>query len=828
MGRGNNAPSGVLRFVAKNKTLVHASGSDVKLVALATGEVVHTLRGHETDIVAVCESAWDVTQIISLDRSGCLKVWDLENGRCLQTVPKSELTMIAGNYGIMERKFAVSSQNGNASRNNNNPWRLCKIEIVPGAKGKAEVRVLNNVYKSRGAKCLQLIQGGCARAAEEKGPYVVCVTKQVIVVHDTVNGEVYKLSHTLPFTCADIHPTKDIIIAGDTDGQIIVFRKDGPTSFASTARTILHWHANPVGSLAFSSDGNNFISGGQESVLVVWQLETGARVFLPRLGGVITRVTASTDGAHYAVLMETSAIKIIDARTRRVVRVLQALTAVPRVARRPRIGLVVDPRSGAVLIQRTPGSLQFFDMAREKQLGSVDVVARNSLNKTEADRPVIPTNVDRVAFVPGSGSRMATVERRLETLSLKFWSLVRNGNGAQTSFEVTTQVQQPHKKPVVALLMHPRGDMAITASKDSTFKVWSRKQGSGEWFCRSVGFYRSSPILAADLSQDGSVLALAYEDLVTLWNPMTNSLIDVCAHPRPERGATSVTHVAFFRQTLMAVATSAGAVYVWDTIEGRVLWSVKVGTVNALQAHQSQILVVAQNRHLLVFEDKPVPVRHEVLKLRTGEPVDVSFLSVKSGYAVLTDRDEVELVACTSSHKRQENEGDEAEALRQSNYALVHNGGAKTQVEDLPRRRGQDGSQLAKHGPVLDMLDAYPSSILPSISKLAQSLLNDDGEEDQDASASESAGSSRGGSQKQLAGKKRAAPSPAAKSPSAKKSKASAPQDANSDATVATGEDDATNSSKARLQDKRVEESMTEFFRNAMWKGKSSKASRKK
>jgi len=36
------------------------------------------------------------------------------------------------------------------------------------------------------------------------------------------------------------------------------------------ACTTLHWHAHPVGCLAFSGDGAHLMSGGAEGVLVRW------------------------------------------------------------------------------------------------------------------------------------------------------------------------------------------------------------------------------------------------------------------------------------------------------------------------------------------------------------------------------------------------------------------------------------------------------------------------------------------------------------------------------------------------------------------------------
>ena len=69
----------------------------------------------------------------------------------------------------------------------------------------------------------------------------------------------------------------------------------------------LHWHSSAVRALCFSPDGELLLSGGNEGVLAWWRLAacaasvaggataSGARGFLPRLGGTITSIDAVRD-----------------------------------------------------------------------------------------------------------------------------------------------------------------------------------------------------------------------------------------------------------------------------------------------------------------------------------------------------------------------------------------------------------------------------------------------------------------------------------------------------------------------------------------------------
>ena len=131
--------------------------------------------------------------------------------------------------------------------------------------------------------------------------------------------------------CLAIDSTSTHIAAGDTSGQIIIWSglqnaaaaaAAGVTLDARTAGmtvATIHWHAHPVGALAFSSDGLYLLSGGREAVLVIWQLQTLKRTYLPRLGGPITHISPCVhDGARYAVSQEHNAIRMVALSTMQV------------------------------------------------------------------------------------------------------------------------------------------------------------------------------------------------------------------------------------------------------------------------------------------------------------------------------------------------------------------------------------------------------------------------------------------------------------------------------------------------------------------------------
>lgn len=59
--------------------------------------------------------------------------------------------------------------------------------------------------------------------------------------------------------------------------------------------------------------------------MVIWQVETGTKQFLPRLGASISSITASSDGRIYALLLEDNSVRLVNSLSLSVQSVIQGL-----------------------------------------------------------------------------------------------------------------------------------------------------------------------------------------------------------------------------------------------------------------------------------------------------------------------------------------------------------------------------------------------------------------------------------------------------------------------------------------------------------------------
>jgi len=104
-------------------------------------------------------------------------------------------------------------------------------------------------------------------------------------------------------TCFASHPAEDWLATGDETGQIRLWYclKDD-LSFESAREdktaptTTLRWHAHAIRAIEFTPNGAYLLSGGEESVLVIWQLHTGKKEFVPRVGAPINTISVCDTG----------------------------------------------------------------------------------------------------------------------------------------------------------------------------------------------------------------------------------------------------------------------------------------------------------------------------------------------------------------------------------------------------------------------------------------------------------------------------------------------------------------------------------------------------
>ncbi|KAI9204433.1 WD40-repeat-containing domain protein [Polychytrium aggregatum] len=559
-------------FTKDSGYLFCATESTIKIFSVATGHAVRSIVGHTDTVTATFLNPENHLQLYSGSLDGTIRLWDFNDAILLKS----------WNIGEPIQHMCVSKAE---------PSFLFVAIQNPG-QNSSSVLKFNVAQKTVKWEVIMTLKGTIFRIeVDPSGEYLVAgsTSQRFKVLHlPTKTQEIYSLDGVELSTFA-IHPTEPAVAVGDSDGQITLWYCLRTPFVAAPVTTTLHWHAHRVNGISFTADGAYMLSGGEEAVLVVWQLETRNKQFLPRLNSEIVSVTVSPTGSLFALGHRDNSIRIISSVN---LTVRQAVAGL-KIAQENRelyplsTGLVVEPRENAVCLNGSPGTLQFYNPFADRHVMELEITSGNRVSRQE-DREIIRPHVVHAAFSK-TGDWMTTVDTRDDgefdpELYLKFWTFDHNSR----SYAVNTRVDNPHDGAIHGLAFRQASSeplLAVTCGNDKKFKIWQLNTAHSDddekeetyWSCRSVGFYKESAISHVTFSEDGSILAVACENDLTLWNPLTNALHAVLTYPPPTNTIRNICFTSGSEPYVVAVTDTH--IHVWNLLTCTIWWSVRVGDV---------------------------------------------------------------------------------------------------------------------------------------------------------------------------------------------------------------------------------------------------------
>ncbi|KAF1791449.1 WD40 repeat, conserved site [Phytophthora cactorum] len=183
------------------------------------------------------------------------------------------------------------------------------------------------------------------------------------------------------------------------------------------------------------------------------------------------------------------------------------------------------------------GVLQFYEPFADRVLQTLLLSERNQVTRTEDE--VLPTlRASHSCFSSRGGDLVTlhapTTAKHGDEQALRFWTRRVDG-----PFFVNTAIDAPHGRARVTSMTYSPSqteDCMVTADEQGDFKVWQKtatEAGGASWHCQAVVRFRDEPVTAVGFARDGSLLAVAYGNKLTLW-VATHSLrrvIPSCRRP---------------------------------------------------------------------------------------------------------------------------------------------------------------------------------------------------------------------------------------------------------------------------------------------------------
>ncbi|KAG6910523.1 hypothetical protein DXG01_009942 [Tephrocybe rancida] len=681
-------------------------GSSVKIHSVTTGQVVSTLsaprstsNGTSSDLLtAAILNPHNSFQLITGSLDGRLVVWDFVEAVLLWTIDISQpIHHICAHETWKDTVFVAAS-------------RPSKKTKTPGTDENAVVLRVSLQPVENTSKSTEILPIGKTRyptglTLSPSGTWLIATAghKAYVAATSSLTSGFTKYVSPERLTCLSFHPTEEYFATGDDKGNVrLWYCLNEPTLVNArgvekkTQTTTLHWHAHAVSSIAFTSNGAYLLSGGEESVLVIWQLHTGKKEFVPRVGAPINTVSVSKNGRgdeEYLLGLADATYLFVSSGNMKISRSYSRikLGAHPALSpestsRHTRTPLAFHSLSATLILPSShPSSLQLFSPSSSRLISELEVSPSNKVSRRD-DKPLEPSYVEQVD-ISLSGEWLATIDIRQaddgfrDEIYLKLW----RWDMKNSRWILNTRVDYPHGfHKVTCISFSPASkDLLVTTGEDGAVKTWGvrsikRKSGAVEefWVARSTFNFRSEVPASASWSQDASLMAVVFGPYVALYDPTTNILCQTLVSPegKPSRSA----HFIGKEGRYLAVVEMHG-VTLWDLLSQSVRWSYKaLLSINKVVSHPETdsfaVFHTSPNQELkktrvLVFcAASPTPrIAHCLpLKLRSIAPYH---LTRSSGHTFVGITDDWSVVVLGDNAKQGAQEGSTATGIALNSVA---------------------------------------------------------------------------------------------------------------------------------------------------------------
>ncbi|XP_078177165.1 transducin/WD40 repeat-like superfamily protein isoform X1 [Carex rostrata] len=789
---GQNLVSSAPVFSHDGKKLLVCTGCTVSVFSTSTGMLITELEGH-TDrvtsivVVPVATSAGNKFSnycwTSSLD--GMLFYWDFSTPDLLK---KLNVHLPVHSMVI---PHILSASIGSTNKASPNLYAFVSVEdanrkVVDVKHLCGLIQIYDLTNSTRVGGVLAETRKPEILAVSKSGEFVGIKKQKQLNIWRVPNKNLksenmkkLKLHHTRTLSCLAFHPTKSIVAAGDVSGRILIWRGFGKMRLSqdgggkmkidrgdrpgvrdgddADSCSTWHWHSSEIRFLLFSSDEAYLFSGAKEGVIVVWQLDTGNKNYKTNLASPLMYFTDSPDPSLSCVSCEDNRIHLLRMPSMDIIKSISGIKlplVLPESQRgESHVTLGFDRSNGIVVLPTMDYCVQFFSLFDDTEISHVQVIERNY-------DPVDETTVYiSLVKVSNDGSMMCTVEEKLQEMglggliSLKFWT-----RGSHTGhYTLSTVIYEPHSNGGVSdVAFCPGRSMAVSTSYCGNFKMWVKSssfihtgdeiQEKGGWRCQSVGSYKGTPMTAAAFSGDGSVLAIAAETVITLWDPHSNLLVAVIGD-----SLSPIRRLAFVGSSEYIVSFSAGAkahLVLWNTSTLSMHWSYKLlvedvcsmtsesrFAVLALISYSDKSVPTEKDGMVLLFDvENPIPVstwfvrkakwgRLNFINNKSGEAADgkqlLAYINGEHEYIILDPSDikETEGLICKTARRPQVHSDDENVAV---GYASIY---GELPSFDLTKQRSSDNVPFVPSERPWETIFSGSSHALPPLSKLCSQFL---------------------------------------------------------------------------------------------------------
>ena len=338
----------------------------------------------------------------------------------------------------------------------------------------------------------------------------------LLIIHNLISKTTNQIEFQKPITKI-IYINEDSVCLSDISGKIYFITNFTEKNYIISTK---HWHSHKINDLLLDPNNEYLYSCGNEGVIVIWNINTWVKDFLPRLNDIISTIIISNDSKFLACYLKNNSIKIINLSLMKIIHEISSINYSSFV---DKFILFNKKFHYITFYNENNGIIQFYNIGSNVFSFELNVFNKNFISKTEKEKDNNMKKLKKIAFSsPKNNSDicyMLTLEEiyfdlnKLLTSYLMFWKVEKE------NIELIEICENPHLNEKIEFIEGSNYFFKFVTLSNSHFKIWELNNEKNKFICSFMGKYKNQKIISMDINNNliGNKLFTLFQNFIIMY-----------------------------------------------------------------------------------------------------------------------------------------------------------------------------------------------------------------------------------------------------------------------------------------------------------------------
>ena len=322
-----------------------------------------------------------------------------------------------------------------------------------------------------------------------------------LLIYNLLTDEIEQI----PFQKKILKITKikeDSIALGDSSGKIHFIQDITSNNYILYTK---HWHSHGISDLALDPNNDYLYSCGQEGVIVIWNIHTWVKTFLPRLGEPIIGIKVCSNSQNLVCYLKNNSIIFISLTK---MKIIDAINSVSNDCFINKFSIFNKRQNYIAFTNSKKGIINLYNISQNSFDFYLNVFNKNFNSKTEREKDnnlrilklisfSFPKNEKNMGYMSTIEELSYDLDKKLFLTYFKIWKFEKN------NIDLIQISENPHNNETIDYLEGLNfNNYGFITKSQKAFKVWKLKDG--KFICDFEGKYQNRKILS--INYDNNLL----------------------------------------------------------------------------------------------------------------------------------------------------------------------------------------------------------------------------------------------------------------------------------------------------------------------------------